>query len=326
MYINEIIRSTAVVPDAAFLSDVLQGLSNTQKTLPSKYFYNSQGDALFRQIMALPEYYLTRAEMDIFSNKTAMLIALLKMRKDLYYNLIELGSGDGTKTIHLLKALLDKGFSFDYLPIDISKNALAGLTAMLEEKLPALNFIAQQGDYFEKLKKLKANQHPKIILVLGSNIGNLTDAEASEFIYELGSSLRPGDKIVLGVDLIKPKSIVLPAYSDAQGITARFNLNLLDRINCELGGNFDREQFLHRASYDETEGIAKSYLVSQKNQTVLVNGHPFYFDKAESIHTEISRKYNDEIIKSVLKHTGIHVEAKITDSQNLFADYVLNRQ
>jgi uncharacterized SAM-dependent methyltransferase len=176
-----------------------------------------------------------------------------------------------------------------------------------------------------KLKALKADAHPKIVLVLGSNIGNLQDAEASEFIYRLGACLSPGDKIVLGVDLIKAKEIILPAYSDAQGITAEFNLNLLDRINRELDGNFNRGQFTHLASYDTLENIAKSYLISKTAQTVTISGHIFHFAKDERIHTEISRKYNDDIIRHILQPSDIEVLTKITDSQNLFADYILIR-
>jgi dimethylhistidine N-methyltransferase len=310
-----------------FLNDVLKGLSDTpQKTLPSKYFYDARGDELFQQIMAMPEYYLTRAEMDIFQHKTDAIISALKLDKTLRYDLIELGPGDGTKTIHLLEGLLQMGHNFSYLPIDISQNALDGLTNMLNTALPNLDLVPQQGDYFVKLKGLQANTHPKIILVLGSNIGNLPDADASEFIYQLGANLKPGDKVLLGVDLIKAKSIILPAYSDAKGITAEFNLNLLDRINSELGGNFDRSCFEHLACYDEADGIAKSYLVSKTKQNVSIHGQTFHFDEGERIHTEISRKYNDIIISEILQPTDIRVETKITDSQNLFADYILVRE
>lgn len=315
---------TLILRDQLFLSAVRKGLrSSPQKTLPSRYFYDAKGSSLFQQIMALPEYYLTRAEMDIFRNKTAALISALNMKPQLHYDLVELGPGDGTKTIHLLEGLLDNGYRFDYLPVDISQSALNGLTAMLQKELPGLNVVPQQGDYFAKLKALNLHHRPKVVLILGSNIGNLLDAEVSEFIDQLGASLSPGDKILLGVDLVKAKEIVLPAYSDAQGITAEFNLNLLDRINRELGADFNRRQFEHRATYEASEGIAKSYLISQVRQSVRIGSEVFHFTAGESIHTEISRKYNDEIINGILQPTNISVAAKITDSQNLFADYVL---
>lgn len=310
----------------AFLTDVLAGLGNKpQKTLSSKYFYDEKGSALFRKIMALPEYYLTRAEMDIFQNKTQELITALDLDRQLHYDLVELGPGDGTKTVHLLKALLAQSYTYDYLPIDISTHALEGLVAMLAQQLPALTVRPLAGDYFEKLETIKSDLRPKIVLVLGSNIGNLSDQEAAAFIDQLSANLNAGDKILLGVDLIKPAAIVLPAYSDAQGVTAAFNLNLLYRINRELNGDFDPSEFEHQATYEETEGVAKSYLVSKTAQTVTVAGQPFQFSQGERIHMEISRKYNDAVINEILLHTGIHILSRITDRRQLFADYVLVR-
>ncbi len=307
-----------------FLKDVIKGLSKApQKTLSSKYFYDAAGDALFVKIMAMPEYYLTNAEMDIFKNKTDELIAALALNKGLHYEFIEFGPGDGTKTIHLLSALTEQGYKFEYIPVDISENALKGLEKMLDSKLPALKISAKQGDYFVTLEQLRHNTRHKVVMVLGSNIGNLSDDKAATFIYQLGANLIKGDKIVLGVDLIKAKEIVLPAYSDAQGITAAFNLNLLDRINKELGGNFDINQFEHFADYKEDEGIAKSFLRSKVKLEINVANHPFNFEKGETIQTEISRKYNDQIIKNILSETDITCEYKIMDSKGLFADYIL---
>ena len=307
-----------------FKEDVIIGLSKSpQKTLPSKYFYDKKGDQLFVQIMNLPEYYLTRAEMEIFENKTNELIDSLGMDKNTYFELIELGAGDGTKTIHLLEALLKQKFNFTFFPMDISQNALNGLQKMIKQKLPSLKINPQQGDYFVTLNNLHHNPKQKIILFVGSNIGNLTDEQASQFIYKLGASLLKGDKILLGVDLIKSKEIVLPAYNDAQGITAEFNLNLLERINNELGGNFDRKYFVHSPYYDEQEGIAKSFLKSTKKQIVTIGNHSFDFEEGETIHTEISRKYDDKIISRILEKTDIVVKQKVTDSNNLFADYIL---
>ncbi len=314
------------IQNTTFLSDVLEGLRHQpQKTLPSKYFYDDKGSELFRSIMALPEYYLTRAEMDIFQNKAAELITTLALDKTADYNLVELGPGDGTKTVHLLKELLGQGYTYDYLPIDISQHALDGLVTMLSEQVPSLSVKSLQGDYFVKLNTIKSDKRPKVVLVLGSNIGNLSDKEAGAFIEQLSANLNPGDKILLGVDLIKPQGIVLPAYSDAQGVTAAFNLNLLDRINRELGGDFDLSQFEHRATYEEAEGVARSYLVSKTAQTVTIQQQVFHFEAGESIHMEISRKYNDAVINEILKNTGIHILSRIMDSRQLFADYVLVR-
>ncbi len=307
-----------------FLNDVIEGLSKSpQKKLSSKYFYDATGDAIFVKIMAMPEYYLTNAEMDIFKNKTDELIDALALNKGQYYEFIEFGPGDGTKTIYLLSALTEQGYDFEYLPVDISANALEGLEKMLHSKLPALKINAKHGDYFVTLEQLRHNTTPKVLMVLGSNIGNLSDDNATKFIYQLGANLVKGDKIILGVDLIKAREIVLPAYSDAQGITAAFNLNLLDRINKELDANFDTTQFEHFADYEEAEGIAKSFLRSKVKHEIKVANHKFNFEKDETIQTEISRKYNDQIIKDILSETDITYEYKIMDSKGLFADYIL---
>ncbi|WP_246124762.1 L-histidine N(alpha)-methyltransferase [Algibacter pacificus] len=310
-----------------FKKDVENGLNASPKTLPSKYFYNKVGDALFVEIMNLPEYYLTRSELDIFQNKTEGLIKELALNKDSYFELIELGAGDGLKTKKLLSALDAQNFDFDYLPIDISKNALHLLEEDLNKVLPNVSVKTQQGDYFEVLLNLKASANPKIILFLGSNIGNMNDAMAAQFIYNLGANLKAGDKLLLGVDLIKSKDIVLPAYNDSKGITAKFNLNLLERINEELGGDFNLDNFKHQPEYNETDGVAESFIVSKKNQTVEIKAleATFQFKAGEKINTEISRKYNDVLIEEIISNTDFTLETKIMDSKNYFADYILSR-
>ena len=304
-----------------FKKEVLDGLSKTpQKSLPSKYFYDKKGDDLFVQIMALPEYYLTRSEMEIFQEKTEDIISALSLNKENKYSLIELGAGDGTKTVHLLKALVNKNINFEYFPVDISQNALDGIKSYLRTEVPTLIVKPNHNDYFKALENLKQDGTIKIILFLGSNIGNLVDELATEFIYQLGSNLFKGDKIILGVDLKKPKAIVLPAYNDSKGVTAEFNLNLLDRINKELGANFNRAQFEHAPTYDEHIGIAKSYIKSKIKQSVIIDGIEFYFEKDELIHTEVSRKYDDQVLKQILSKTDIRWENKITDSKQFFAN------
>ncbi len=309
-----------------FKKEVLDGLSKTpQKSLPPKYFYDKKGDDLFVQIMALPEYYLTRSEMEIFQEKTEDIISALSLNKENKYSLIELGAGDGTKTVHLLKALVNKNINFEYFPVDISQNALDGIKSYLRTEVPTLIVKPNHNDYFKALENLKQDGTIKIILFLGSNIGNLVDELATEFIYQLGSNLFKGDKIILGVDLKKPKAIVLPAYNDSKGVTAEFNLNLLDRINKELGANFNRAQFEHAPTYDEHIGIAKSYIKSKIKQSVIIDGIEFYFEKDELIHTEVSRKYDDQVLKQILSKTDIRWENKITDSKQFFANYILEK-
>lgn len=310
-----------------FAKDVDQGLSAPKKKLPSKYFYDKKGDELFVKIMALPEYYVTRAEMEIFSEQKHEIIKTFDLQPSQYFELIELGAGDGSKTRKLLQALIQDDYQFDYMPIDISKNALNQLEQSLNKDLPQLSIQQQHGDYFSILESLKNSHHPKVLLFLGSNIGNMTDDAASDFIYHLGESLNAGDKMLIGTDLIKAKDVVLPAYNDAKGITKNFNLNLLHRMNHELDADFDVEAFEHAPEYNEQEGIAKSYLKSVRNQVVTIpaTGKSYQFEADEKIHTEISRKYNDEIMAKILRKTDFEIIAKFTDSQTHFADYILNR-
>ncbi|MDO6596678.1 L-histidine N(alpha)-methyltransferase [Oceanihabitans sp. 2_MG-2023] len=310
-----------------FKKDVKQGLDSNPKTLSSKYFYNKIGDALFVEIMNLPEYYLTRSELDIFQNKTQDLINALQLNSNTPFELIELGAGDGLKTKKLLRSLDKQNYTFDYLPIDISSNALQLLKKDLSNTLPNVSVKTQQGDYFKILASLKKSSKPKVILFLGSNIGNMDDEKAAEFIYNLGANLKPGDKLLLGVDLIKAKEIVLPAYNDKQGITAKFNLNLLHRINEELGADFNLKNFKHQPEYNKEEGIAKSYIVSTEQQTVTINAleTSYTFEADEKIHTEISRKYNDALIEKIIANTDFTLQTKILDSKAYFADYILTR-
>jgi len=310
-----------------FKNEVDKGLSEFPKNLPSKYFYDKKGDALFVKIMNLPEYYLTRAELEIFKNQSAKIIENLELDKNQYFELIELGAGDGTKTKQLLKELLKNNYKFDYFPIDFSQNALDKLDKNLREDLPEISVKKKQGDYFEVLASFRETTHPKVVLFLGSNLGNMTDQLAAEFIYKLGVNLKKNDILFLGLDLIKSTDIVLPAYSDDKGVTKAFNINLLSRINNELGGNFKIDTFTHLAKYTEEEGIAKSYLVSTVEQTVSLNGSGkiYHFAQGEKIHTEISRKYNDEIISNIIKNTDFKIINKLIDSKAYFADYILKR-
>ena len=310
-----------------FLEDVKIGLSSQPKFLSSRYFYDKVGDKLFVDIMNMPEYYLTDAEHEILKQQSEAIIVDLNLQKNTFFELIELGAGDGTKTKELLNILLADGYNFEYIPIDISQNALDNLEQCLHIEIPHLKVKTQQGDYFKILASLKDSHHPKVVLFLGSNMGNLLDHEAQAFIYHLGENLNANDKLFLGVDLIKSEEIVLPAYNDAANITANFNLNILERINREFDADFNTELFEHKPEYTEKEGIAKSYLVSTVEQEIEVKAlnKTFTFLEGEKIHTEISRKYNDTVINNILQGTDFKVIAKRTDSKNLFADYILNR-
>lgn len=310
-----------------FKKEVDQGLSDEIKSLPSKFFYDKKGDALFVQIMHLPEYYVTRSEHEIFKIQSHSIIEALQLHPDTYFELIELGAGDGLKTKELLRELDQGNYNFDYMPVDISQNALDKLEKDLNKQLEHVSIKKKQGDYFEVLESLKENQHPKVILFLGSNIGNMPDDVAADFISKLSANLHQGDKLFLGVDLIKPASIVLPAYNDSQGVTAAFNLNLLDRINNELQADFDVDSFKHKPEYTEEDGIAKSFLISNKAQKVYIAqlDKTYEFYKGEKILMEISRKYNDTILNKILKKSDFVIKDRITDSKGYFANYILER-
>ncbi|WP_111640307.1 L-histidine N(alpha)-methyltransferase [Marinimicrobium alkaliphilum] len=311
-----------------FRQDIEAGLSAAQKSLPSHYFYDVRGDELFQQIMAMPEYYITEAEDEIFRNKTQEIIDALDVAESNYFEIIELGSGDGKKSKRLLRKLLDKGHDFTYQPVDISKNILDHLEKSLVTEMPDLDINTTQALYVDALAGMKDTPHKIIVMFLGSSIGNLSDDEATDFIYQLGANIKPGDLLLLGVDLKKSRNIVLPAYNDAAGITARFNLNLLERINRELGANFVPDNFSHRPEYNENEGIAYSFLVSTAEQSVYIKSlkKSFRFSEGEKIHTEISRKYDEATLKRIIAGTDFTLDRRITDSNGYFADYILKRQ
>lgn len=306
-----------------FLKDVDSGLSTSPKSLLSKYFYDEIGDKLFVEIMKMPEYYLTNAELEIFTEQAADIIKSWEIG-DKPLELIELGAGDGTKTMQLLKQLQNK-CDFTYMPIDISGHALDDLEQKLKKELPSIPVKKLQGDYFSILSEIKSGDAIKVILFLGSNLGNMLDANANKFIKQLSQRMSPNDKLLLGVDLKKDASVILPAYNDAAGITRDFNLNLLTRMNKELNANFDITKFEHKPVYNEQEGQAESYIVSIADQDVYIgaNDKTYHFNEGESIHMEISRKYDTDTVNKVIDGTGLYIKEVFTDSNNYFSDFLL---
>lgn len=306
-----------------FAHDVLHGLNSKPRSLPSKYFYDKAGDELFVNIMHCDDYYLTRSEMEIIKTQAVEIVNSFATYGG-SYDLIELGAGDGSKTIELLKKM--PVAQVVYKPIDISPAVLQVLQARVKAELPALKIEPISGDYFQSLASLRSVRK-KVVLFLGSNLGNMTDAEAGQFLKQLAANLDKGDKLLLGLDLIKSSEIIEAAYNDAQGFTREFNLNLLRRINKELGGNFALDQWEHAPFYDAEAGIAKSYLRSKCEQTVHIEAleHSFLFEEAELIHTEISRKYNEEIITNILAGTGFVPLKYFFDSKHYFTDLLLER-
>lgn len=313
--------------ETAFAEDTYKGLTNYPKYLLSKYIYDRKGDKLFQQIMEMPEYYLTSAELDILKLNTEAIVK--SFNSDSGFDLIELGAGDGKKTKIILKELVDKNLKFDYLPVDISENVLEELETSLKKEIPEVNVKTQQGTYFKTLEKLSEyNTRKKVILVLGSNIGNLSHKEAVDFLANIAQAMSAEDMLFMGFDQKKNPQKILDAYNDPAGITEEFNKNLLVRINSELDGEFDTDTFLHWETYNPETGTAKSFLVSKKAQKVVIKklGLEVSFDAWESINTEISQKYDDSIVNWLADEAGLIVEKYFGDKENCYKNYIFRRK
>ena len=320
-------KETQVIFRTQFHEDVYKGLTDFPKHLSSKYFYDELGDKLFQDIMHMPEYYLTNCEFEIFE-KNKEQIALLFANGNEKFNLIELGAGDGKKTKILLKHLSEQSVNFEYLPIDISKNALDQLEASIHNELPNVMVETLQGTYFETLEHLCTMQHTKkVILFLGSNIGNLLHPQAVEFLKSIQELMNDQDILFIGFDQKKNPQTILEAYSDKAGITEAFNKNILARINRALDANFDLDKFLHWEVYDPESGTAKSYLVSKVAQTVAVKGLDLKinFTPWETIHTEISQKYDDATVSWLAAKAGLRIETEFGDPKGFYKNYVLRK-
>lgn len=300
-------------------ADVLAGLSASPKSLPCKYFYDAEGSRLFQQIMRLPEYYPTRTEHAMLRRRAHELVAELAPAGGAV-ELFELGSGDGRKTLALCRALLAAGCDVVYRPMDISAHALTALSRRFARALPALAVQPLCGDYFQTWPIPRAHRR-QVALFLGSNLGNYTHDEALQFLRRVRSHLRAGDVLLLGLDLKKNPHTVLAAYDDSAGVTAAFNLNLLRRLNRELQMDFDLAQFRHYATYSPHDGVARSYLVSQRGQTVHspVLGRSFGFARGESIYTEQSQKYDRDMVQALTQPSGFAVQAWFEDPQLPYA-------
>jgi dimethylhistidine N-methyltransferase len=306
--------------DSHFAQDTYEGLSSIPKYLKSKYFYDAEGDKLFQKIMQMEEYYLTDCEYEIINNQKNELLSEFSDNNTPFL-LTELGAGDGQKTELLLDHFLNRAIPFRYLPIDISANVLNLMKKNLSGKFPDLEVEPYTGDYFQALEDLNMKEDGrKILLFLGSTIGNFKYEAAFDFLRTLNKNMNKNDLLLIGFDLKKDPSVILPAYDDPYGITAEFNLNLLRRINKELGGNFIPEQFYHHPIYDPKTGEARSYLVSRIDHKVTIDklGATFNFKKEEPIFTEISQKYDEEMINNLADKTGFQIQNNYYDSRKYF--------
>ncbi|WP_035558658.1 L-histidine N(alpha)-methyltransferase [Hymenobacter sp. IS2118] len=307
---------------------VAEGLRREPKTLSSMYFYDDLGSRLFQQIMELPEYYPTRAEFSIFREHGAAIAAALSPPAGGAFELVELGAGDGAKTKLLLRELLRAGTAFTYAPVDISAGAMTGLVDALGQELPALRVVPVVSDYATALTELRTRPGRKAVLFLGSNIGNFNPSDRLDFLRKLAFPLAPADRLLIGFDLQKDPRRIRAAYDDAQGITAAFNLNLLMRLNRELGADFGLAKWQHYTDYNPLNGAVRSYLVSTEAQQVHVEAldETFAFAAWEVIHTENSYKFTLSQIEALADEAGLRVVESFTDAAGDFADVVLATQ
>jgi L-histidine N-alpha-methyltransferase len=306
-----------------FLQDVLKGLKSTPKYLQSKYFYDKRGDELFQEIMNCDEYYLTNCEMQIFSTQTSRLADII-IDQHQNFDVVELGPGDAVKSLYLLRELVKKNAVLTYFPVDISNNIIRLLHEKLPEQLPQLNIHGLNGEYLTMLSSAKKiSDKIKLVLFLGSNIGNLSRDEVTQFCKELRSHLSEGDMLLVGIDLIKNPKQILAAYNDSKGYTREFNLNLLSRINRELNADFDIKAFEHYPTYDPYSGACRSFLVSIKEQQVSIGKDAVInFAKDETIFMEISQKYTIVQTDDIARQSGFVPVAHFFDNNQWFTDVI----
>jgi dimethylhistidine N-methyltransferase len=303
--------------DDDFAGAVLDGLAQTRKTLPCRFFYDKRGSELFEEITRLPEYYPTRTETAILEAYAA------EMAQGVPDGgvLVEFGSGSSRKTEILLRQLPRLGA---YVCVDVSESALAAARQRLAARFPTLDVRPVVGN-FSRIVTFPADLagRPRTGFFPGSTIGNLAPREAVELLQVFGTCLAPGGRLIVGVDLKKDARQLVMAYNDARGVTAAFNLNLLARINRELGGTFDLAAFEHEAVYNPREGRIEMHLRSTRRQVVGVLGRPFHFGAGERIHTENSYKYAIGQFQDLARAAGWRPRRVWTDSSNLFSVHEL---
>ncbi len=313
----KIIRATDLQAADSFAEMVRRGLLASSKHLPCQYFYDAVGSRLFEQICELPEYYLTRTEGAILREHSSAMVAGWADAPVL----IELGSGSSSKTQSLISAAMSRYGKLHYIPIDVSPTILEQSAQALVRNFPSLRVTGYAADYHRALQRLEArSSRPKCMVFLGSSLGNYETDESVSLLRHMARTMGPHDRLLLGTDLVKDSAVLEAAYDDAQGVTARFNLNLLDHINRELGADFKLSQFAHKAVYRPDRQRVEMYLVSLNDQTVQIPAANVVirFAQGESIHTENSHKYSIEGLRDLGERAGFVEEAAWTDRHNLF--------
>ncbi|MGB3404110.1 MAG: L-histidine N(alpha)-methyltransferase [Microcoleaceae cyanobacterium] len=317
LHLEKLLSSEAVQTlQQADRHTLIEGLTQTPKTLPPKYFYDDRGSILFEQICELPEYYPTRTEASILHVCAAEIARLTGPCE-----LVELGSGSSTKTRILLDAYQQLGYSLRYIPVDVSGGILESSAYELLQEYPTLQIQGLVSTYELALQHLKPTTLPsRMIAFLGSTLGNLNPTESQQFFAQMTTALEPGEYILLGVDLQKPINILEAAYNDKQGITAAFNLNMLSHLNRQFEGDFDLTQFEHQAFYNSQLHQIEMHLRSRQDQSVKLDrlGLKIQFEKGETIRTEISRKFDLTTLQAELNSQGLKILHSWTDPNRWF--------
>jgi L-histidine N-alpha-methyltransferase len=314
------------VAEDDFARDVREGLTADRKTLPPRWFYDALGSALFDAICFLPEYYVMRAEAEVLTTHRREIVDAFG--SDI--RLLELGSGAARKTRILLDVVTERQSEVEYVPVDVDAQMLERSGRELLNEYPNLRVLAVSSDFTRPSIPLSAvsrasTQTRNVVLFLGSTIGNLDPDAAVAMLRDLRQGLSPGDAFFLGADLRKSRDVLEPAYDDPLGVTAAFNLNLLGRINRELGGHFPLDTFRHRAFYDETHGRIEMHLVSTRSQRVRIDALELEIDfsEGETIHTESSYKHDAQTLAALAAASGFTIEKQWTDSRGWFADVLM---
>lgn len=309
-------RITRTLPEdasrAALRADVLAGLANRPRSLPPRWFYDARGSELFDRITRLPEYYPTRAEAEILTDRAGEIARASGAR-----TLVELGSGSSEKTHHLLDAMPDLAL---YVPVDVSESALRGAGRELSGRRPELDVHAVVADFTGRLE-LPEGPGPRLVAFLGGTIGNLEPAERERFLRSVRESLSPGDALLLGTDLVKDERVLVRAYDDAARVTAEFNRNVLRVVNRELSADFRPELFDHVAVWDPAAEWIEMRLRSREAQTVKIPAVDLVVDLAEGeeVRTEVSAKFRPERVREELGAVGMEVTHWWTDREGRFA-------
>lgn len=304
---------------ANFRDDVIRGLSGNPKMIPPKFFYDETGSELFNSITATDEYYVTNAEEEILLDNGRAIAESIGSGT----LMIEYGSGNSRKTSILISSLIDPAA---YVLIDISPDAVQMSARKLSGKFPQLKVVSVCADYLMMDEiPLVAEGGKKVIVFLGSTIGNFEPEDARNFLNECHGELSSGDGMLIGVDLKKDVNVLNRAYNDSEGFTEKFNLNLLWRIKRELDSDIDPGTFAHRAFYNVEKGRIEMHLVSRVDQTIRIGGNIFHFDKGESIHTESSYKYTVDQFKELAAVSKLEVDRVWMDKRNYFGLFYLKR-